>query len=88
MGALYGADTCDADKYGSVMEDVLKSGLNVELVETKEPEVQRIWIKAAERDAMVDALNRGGGRLALINASPSVEEAKKAASSLGIELVA
>jgi L-serine dehydratase len=35
---------------------------------------------------MVDAKNRGGGRVAIVDAKPSLEEALEAAQRLGIEL--
>jgi hypothetical protein len=35
---------------------------------------------------MVDALNRGGGRIRLIGARPSLKEAVAAAEKLGIKL--
>jgi hypothetical protein len=37
-------------------------------------------------DAFVDALNRGGGRLKLIDAKPSLAAAQTAAARLGIKL--
>jgi L-serine dehydratase len=50
------------------------------------PEVQRIRIEATGRSAMVDARNRGGGRVAIVDAQPSVEDALQAAKKLGIEV--
>jgi L-serine dehydratase len=84
MGALYGANTEDMESYRRVVADVLQRGIPVELIEVAEPEVQRIWLRAKGGDAMVDSRNRGGGRLAIVDALPSREEALAAAKRLGI----
>ena len=84
MGALYGASTDDIESYRKVVADVLKKGLPVELVEVFEPEVQRIRIETKDGMAMVDSRNRGGGRLTIVDALPSRDEALAAAKRLGI----
>ncbi len=84
MGALYGAGTEDIESYRKVVADVLQKGLPVELIQVKEPEVQRIWLHGEAGNAMVDSRNRGGGRLAIVNALPSREEAMSVAERLGI----
>jgi L-serine dehydratase len=84
MGALYGASTEDIESYRKVVPDVLRRGLPVELIQVDGPEVQRVSIQAKERNAMVDSRNRGGGRLAIVDALPSREEAIAAAKKLGI----
>jgi len=84
MGAVYGASTEDIESYRKVVGDVLKRGLPVELTEVSEPEVQRIWIETTEGTAMVDSRNRGGGRLTIVDALPSRDEALAAAKRLGI----
>jgi len=84
MGALYGANTEDIESYRKVVADVLQRGIPVELIQVAEPEVQRIWLQAKGGDAMVDSRNRGGGRLAIVDALPSREEALAAAKRLGI----
>jgi L-serine dehydratase len=84
MGALYGASTEDIESYRKVVGDVLKRGLPVELIEVPEPEVQRIWLETKEGKAMLDSRNRGGGRLTIVDAIPSREEALAAAKRLGI----
>jgi L-serine dehydratase len=56
----------------------------VELVPVAEPEVQRIWLETKEKKVMVDSRNRGGGRLAIVDALPSREEALAEAKRLGI----
>lgn len=84
MGALYGANTEDIESYRKVVADVLQRGIPVELIQVAEPEVQRIWLQTKEGSAMVDSRNRGGGRLAIVDALPSREEALAAAKRLGI----
>ena len=84
MGALYGATTEDIASYRKVVGDVLRRGLPVELNEVSEPEVQRIWIETETGTAMVDSRNRGGGRLTIIDALPSKDDAIAAAKRLGI----
>jgi L-serine dehydratase len=84
MGALYGSQTDDIESYRRVVGDVLRRGVPVELVPVVEPEVQRIWLETKEKKVMVDSRNRGGGRLAIVNALPSKEEAIAAAKELGI----
>ena len=84
MGALYGANTEDIESYRKVVADVLQRGIPVELIQVAEPEVQRIWLQTKEGRAMVDSRNRGGGRLAIVDALPSREEALAAAKRLGI----
>jgi L-serine dehydratase len=84
MGAIYGAPTADIEAYRKVVSDVLQRGIAVELVEVSEPEVQRIWLETKEGRAMVDSRNRGGGRLTIVDALPSRNEAVAAAERLGI----
>jgi L-serine dehydratase len=86
MGAVLGASTKDIEKYNEVLTEVSKKGIDIEISQIEEPEVQRIKIEAAEVSAMVDALNRGGGRIRLIGARPSLKEAVAAAEKLGIKL--
>ncbi len=87
MGAVYGAATDDAQMYREVMGKVLDAKLNVEILEVNEPQLQRITIYATEQNAMVEALNRGGGRLVIRKASPSIEEARQNARSLQIDVI-
>jgi L-serine dehydratase len=87
MGALYGASTQDVESYHRVITDVLDRKIPVELIQVEEPEVQRIWIHATEQSAMVDSRNRGGGRISIVDAHPSREEAIAAANRLGIVVV-
>jgi len=86
MGAVYGAKTDDAQMYRQVLDlpEIKHIDIRVNRIDT--PEVQRIRIEATGQSAMVDARNRGGGRVAIIDASPSVEKALEAAGKLGIEI--
>ena len=64
-----------------------RQGIQVDIAEGQEYGIQKISIEAENGSCMVDTLNRGGGRLVLRNASPSLEEARAAAERLGIVLV-
>ncbi len=86
MAAVYGAGTDNSQLYREVMHKVAGEGIEVEIIQVHEPQLQKITVMAAEKTGMVTALNRGGGRLALVNASDN-EEACRVAKKLGIELV-
>ena len=86
MGAVFGASTKDIKAYHNVLKEIARKGIAVEIRQIAEPEVQRIRIEATEKSAFVDALNRGGGRLKLVDASPSLAQAQEAAARLGIKL--
>jgi L-serine dehydratase len=86
MGAVFGASTKDIKMYNKVLKEVSKKGIEVKISQVDEPEVQRITIEATEVSAMVDALNRGGGRIKLVDAKPSLREAIAAAEKIGIKL--
>lgn len=86
MGAVMGASTKDIKAYHNVLREITRRGIGVEIRHVSKPEVQRIRIEATERSGFVDALNRGGGRLKLVDASPSLAEAQSAAARLGIKL--
>lgn len=87
MGAIYGAKTGDVDMYQKIFEKPELKKIEIKINKIDEPEVQRIRIEAKERSAMVDARNRGGGRIAIIDAKPSLKEAIEVAKRLGIEVV-
>lgn len=87
MGAIYGAKTGDVEMYHKIFEKPELKNIEIKINKIEQPEVQRIRIEATKQSAMVDARNRGGGRIALIDAKPSLEEALKAAKRLGIEVV-
>ena len=87
MGAVYGARTDDAELYHTVFDlpEIKEIDISVNPVDI--PEVQRIRIETDRTAAMVDARNRGGGRVAVVDAEPSREQALAAAERLGIEVV-
>ncbi|MEA4901160.1 L-serine ammonia-lyase, iron-sulfur-dependent, subunit alpha [Desulfitobacterium sp.] len=87
MAAVLGASTDNGNAYREIMDKVRQKKINVEIVKVDEPQKQRITIFATEQNSMVEALNRGGARLVLQKASPSLEEARFAAQSMGIVLV-
>jgi L-serine dehydratase len=86
MGAVMGAATNDVESYKVALDEVIRRGIEVKVYQISESEVQRIAVTATERDAFVDSLNRGGARIKLVNAEPSLNEAIAAAGRLGIKL--
>lgn len=86
MGAVLGASTKDIKAYHNVLKEIARRRIAVEIRHVTEPEVQRIHIEARDKSAFVDAMNRGGGRLKLVDARPSLAEAQTAAVRLGIKL--
>ncbi|MCX7779665.1 MAG: serine dehydratase [Negativicutes bacterium] len=87
MAAVYGAGTDNSQLYREVMDKVAKAGIEVEVLQVQEQQMQRITLETTEGCFQVQALNRGGGRLVLQQAVPSLEEAAKIAKELGIDLV-
>ena len=87
MGAIYGARTDDAELYHKIFELPEIKNIEVKINKVDIPQVQRIRIEATKTSAMVDAKNRGGGRVAIVDAKPSLQEALIAAERLGIEVV-
>jgi L-serine dehydratase len=87
MGAVFGANTGDYDMYKQSVDKVIEMGIAVDIREGKEYGIQKITIETDQMSCMVDTLNRGGGRLVLRDASPSLAEARAAAEKLGIVLV-
>ena len=87
MGAIFGAQTGDAEMYHHILERPEIKNIEIKINKVDMPEVQRIRIETTEKGAMVDARNRGGGRVAILDAKPSREEAVLAAKRLGIEVV-
>lgn len=87
MGAVFGAPTSDYEMYNKSVDMVKEAGIEVEIVEGSEHSIQKITIITDQMTCMVDTLNRGGGRLVLRDAAPSLEEAARAAERLGIVLV-
>ncbi len=87
MGAIYGSKTDNIELYHKIFELPEIRGIEIKVNKVDIPEVQRIRIHATETSAMVDARNRGGGRVAIVAAKPSLEEALHVAVELGIEIV-
>ena len=86
MAAVAGAKTDDITMYKSILTSPELKDVTVTITEVKEPEVQRIRITASEQSAYIDARNRGGGRVHIVAAEPSVEAAKAAAAEEGIHI--
>jgi len=88
MGAVYGASTSDYKMYERAVDMVKADGIEVEIVEGHEPSIQKVTLLTDKGNTVqVDSLNRGGGRLVLRNAVPSLEKAQEAAKRLGIVVV-
>ena len=87
MGAIYGAKTDDVELYHKISELPEINNIEIRISRVDIPEVQRIRIEATEKSASLDSRNRGGGRVAIVEAKPSVEAAIRAAKELGIEVV-
>ena len=87
MGGVYGASTEDGKTYAEALDKVKADGIAVEILEVQDYQLQKVSLTASESNSMVAALNRGGARLVLLEASPSREEALAAAKSLGIVVV-
>ena len=87
MGAVFGASTSDYAMYNKAVDQVKERGIEVVILEGHEESLQRITIETDEMTCCVDTLNRGGGRLVLRDATPSLAEAQAAAKRLGIVLV-
>lgn len=87
MGAVYGSPTGDGAMYSQIMDRVRKEGIEICINQVDEYQLQRVSIEASAGNSMVDARNRGGGRLSLVSAEPDTDECRKLADSLGIEIV-
>ena len=87
MGAVFGSHTSDGEMYSKVMDTPEVKAIDISLKEISEPEVQRIRIFADERLVWLDARNRGGARVSIVDAEPSRDEAIAAARALGIQIV-
>ena len=87
MGAVYGASTADGLMYKEVMDRVKNDCIEVVINQVNEYQLQRVTIEASEEGSIVDARNRGGGRLALVYAEPDIDKCRKLADSLQIEIV-
>jgi L-serine dehydratase len=86
MAAVFGAKTDDIGMYKTIMTRPEMKDISVSITEVKEPEVQRIRITTDGQSAYLDARNRGGGRVHIVAAEPSVKAAKEAAAKLGVHI--
>jgi L-serine dehydratase len=87
MGAVFGSHTSDGEMYAKVMDMPEVRAIDISLTELDEPEVQRIRVTTEEGSVWLDSRNRGGARVAIVNAEPSLEAAVGAARALGIQVV-
>ncbi len=87
MGAVYGSSTADGMMYKEVMARVKKDGVEVVINQVDEYQLQRVSVEASEVSSLVDARNRGGGRLAIVRVEPDLERCHELAESLQIEIV-
>jgi len=88
MGAVYGASTTDYVMYEKSVDMVKADGIKVNIVKGEVPSIQKVTILTDKGNTVVvDTLNRGGGRLVLRDATPSLELAQEAAKKLGIVVV-
>lgn len=87
MGAVLGATTKDVQAYRTVMETIIQSAIAIEVKELAVPQIQKITMTTTEGTFFVDTRNRGGGRIHLVDATPSLQAACDAAKELGIEVV-
>lgn len=87
MGAVYGSSTDDGLMYKEVMERVKNDGIEVVIKQVDEYQLQRVTVEASEVSSVVDARNRGGGRLALERVEPDLARCLELAKSLQIEIV-
>ena len=86
MGAVYGCSTSDYKTYEVAVERVKADGVKVNIVRGEEYQIQKVTLVTDKGNSvMVDTLNRGGGRLVLRNATPSLEKAQEAAKKLGFD---
>lgn len=87
MAAVYGAATDNSILYREIMDKVKEKKIEVEILQSDVPQMQKITIETTEGKSVIEALNRGGGRLALISAFPDMVEARKIAKRNEIEIV-
>lgn len=88
MAAVYGADTSDGALYREAMDRAKADKIDVEIrCVSDKPQLQRVTLFFAGGEVVVDAQNRGGGRLALVDSNLGLEAARVAAEELGIDVV-
>lgn len=86
MGAVFGSHTSDGEMYAKVMDMPEVRAADISLKELAEPEVQRIRITTDRGSVWLDSRNRGGARVAIVDAEPSRDAAVAAARRLGIQV--
>lgn len=86
MGAVFGSSTSDYEMYNAAVRKVKDMGIAVEIVEGVVDQIQKITVETDEATVWVETRNRGGGRVKLVDAAPSLEAAVEAAKRLGIVL--
>jgi L-serine dehydratase len=84
--AVYGSATDDSTSQAEVFQRLQEEGVKVSLKRSDQAGLQRIEVEAERGNAVVTTLNRGGGRIHLLDAQPSLDEARRIASALQIEL--
>jgi L-serine dehydratase len=87
MGAVFGSHTSDGEMYAKVMDMPEVKAIDISLKELAEPEVQRIRVTTDRGEVWLDSRNRGGARVAIVDAGPSRDAAVAAARKLGIQVV-
>jgi len=87
MGAVYGSSTDDGLMYKEVMDRVRNDSIEIVINQVDEYQLQRVTIEATEGNSVVDARNRGGGRLALAHVEPDLARCLELAESLHIEII-
>ncbi len=86
MGAVFGSHTSDGEMYAKVMDTAEVKAIDISLKEIDAPEVQRIRVTAEDGSVWLDCRNRGGARVAIVDAQPSRQAALEAAHKLGIQI--
>lgn len=87
MAAVFGSRTDDAEMYREIMGRVRQDKLKIEVYEVDGPQLQQVTVYAKERNGKVVSYNRGGARIVLKDAEPSLEEALAEARKLNIYVV-
>ncbi len=84
--AVYGSATDDNASQAEIFQRLQMDAVKVFLKRSDQAGLQRIEVEAERGNAVVTTLNRGGGRIYLVDAQPSLDEARRIASVLQIEL--
>ena len=88
MAAVNGCATDDAEGYETILAEVKRRGIEVEVIVRDDvPQLQKVIIEATEKNSYVDTLNRAGARLVLRDASAPREEVLELAKKLNIVII-